>query len=162
MNDAPYRPIATRAEFQAALRDALGDMARTGCREAWWCDKDFAGWPLNEREVIEHLTRWAHAHRKLTLIARHFDEVALRHPRWVAWRRQWSHVVECLAFEDSEAAEVPTVLLANGLVTVRLADPLRYRGLMSREAGELQQQRELVDALSQRAVPSFPATVIGL
>jgi hypothetical protein len=160
-DDTRDRPIATRAEFQAALREVFADLARTGCREVWLCDSDFAEWPLNEREVVEHLTQWAYAHRKLTVIARHFNTVAQRHPRWVAWRRQWSHVVECLACEDEETP-VPTVLLAGGLSVVRLADPLRYRGVLSFHASELQQQRELIDAVSQRAVPSFPATVTGL
>lgn len=161
MSDAPDRLITTRAEFQASLREAFTEMARAGCREVWLCDDDFADWPLNDREVVEHLTQWAYAHRKLTVIARHFDEVARRHPRWVAWRRQWSHVVECLACEDA-GTTMPTVLLAGGLLVVRLADPLRYRGLVSHEANELQQQRELIDVVSQRAVPSFPATVTGL
>lgn len=161
MSDTPDRSIATRADFHAALREAFAGIARTGCREVWLCDGDFADWPLNEREVVEHLTQWAHAHRKLTVIARHFDEVGRRHPRWVAWRRQWSHVVECLACEDAETP-VPTALLAGGLLVVRLADPLRHRGLVSHDASELQQQRELIDAVLQRAVPSFPATVTGL
>ena len=161
MSDTANCLIARRAEFQASLREAFTEMARVGCREVWMCDDDFADWPLNDREVVEHLTQWAYAHRKLTVIARHFNEVARRHPRWVAWRRQWSHVVECLSCEDA-GTTMPTVLLAGGLLVVRLTDPLRHRGLVSREASELQQQRELIDVVSQRAVPSFPATVTGL
>lgn len=162
MNEPIYRAIATRADFHQALREAFAEMARTGCREAWLCDEDFADWPLNDREVVDQLSQWAYAHRKLTVIARHFDDVARSHPRWVAWRRQWSHVVDCVACRDEEATQLPTVLLAGGLVVVRLADPLRHRGLISNEAVELQQQRELLDAVLQRAVPSFPATVLGL
>ncbi len=71
-------------------------------------------------------------------------------------------MVDCVACQDVEATQLPTVLLAGGLVVVRLADPLRHRGLISNEAVELQQQRELLDAVLQRAVPSFPATVLGL
>ena len=50
----------------------------------------FADWPLNDIEAIASLVRWARPQRRLTLIARHFDDLAVRHPRWVAWRRTWS------------------------------------------------------------------------
>jgi hypothetical protein len=160
--DAAQRPIATRLEFHAALREALAAMAHSGCREAWFIDESFSDWPLNERAVIEQLTQWAGAHRKLTVIARGYDEIVRRHPRWVDWRRQWSHIVECRAFENAEQGQIPTLLLASDLVCVRLFDPLRHRGAVSREAADLLRLRELVDAVSQRSVESFAATLLGL
>jgi hypothetical protein len=45
---------------------------------------------------------------------------------------------------------------------VRLVDPLRPRGSLSREAGDLLRNRELVDAVSQRSGEGFPATILGL
>jgi len=162
MTTSENRPIATRQEFHDALRDALAEMARIGCREAFLCDEDFADWPLNERAVIEHLQQWAQSHRRLVVIARHFDEVVRRHARWVEWRRQWSHIVECRAFEDAEVGQIPTLLLGAGLVAVRLFDPQRHRGGLSHEPGDLLRQRELIDAVSQRSVESFPPTLLGL
>ena len=158
----PYRPIATRVEFHDALREAFGEIAQAGSREVWLCDEDFADWPLNERAVIELLTYWAQSHRKLTVIARHFDEMVRRHPRWVEWRRQWSHIVECRAFEDAETGQIPTALLATERVAVRLVDPARHRGAISRDAADLVRLRELVDAVSQRSVETFPPTILGL
>lgn len=157
-----YRALSTRVEFHDALREAFADMAQAGCREAWLSDEDFADWPLNEQAVIELLTHWAESHRKLTVIARGYDEIVRRHPRWVAWRRQWSHIVECRAFEEAEAGQIPTLLLASERVAVRLMDPQRYRGILSREPSDLLRHRELVDAVSQRSVESFAPTVLGL
>lgn len=157
-----HRPIETRSRFHEALREGFAEMARVGCREAWISDDDFADWPLNERAVIDSLSQWAMSHRKLVVIARQYDEVVRRHARWVEWRRQWSHVVECRAFEDAEAGEIPTMLLASDLLAVRLVDPQRHRGAMTREAAELLRFRELIDAVSQRSVDSFPATILGL
>jgi len=157
-----YRTLSTRVEFHDALREAFSDMAQAGCRDAWLCDEDFADWPLNEPAVIELLTGWAMAHRKLTVIARSFDEIVRRHPRFVTWRRQWSHIVECRAFEEAEAGKIPTLLLASGRIVVRLQDPQRYRGVVSREASDLLRNRELIDAVSQRSVESFSATLLGL
>ena len=91
----PGSLITSRAEFHGALRRAFEALRQQGAREVWLCDEDFADWPLGERAIVELLTQWAGSSRKLTLIARNFDEVARRHPRWVAWRRDWSHIVSC-------------------------------------------------------------------
>ena len=157
-----HRPIDSRSEFHQAIREGFAEMARVGCREAWISDEDFADWPLNERAVIESLTLWAMSHRKLVVVARQYDEVVRRHARWAEWRRQWSHVVECRAFQDAEIGQIPTLLLAGDLFAVRLVDAARYRGAMSREAGDLLRFRELIDAVSQRSVESFPPTILGL
>ncbi|MEP7099141.1 MAG: hypothetical protein ABI781_01445, partial [Burkholderiales bacterium] len=95
MSTEPASLITSRAEFHAALRHAFEQLASVGAREVWLCDEDFADWPLGERAIVELLTQWAASSRKLTLVARHFDEVARRHARWVAWRRDWSHIVSC-------------------------------------------------------------------
>ena len=163
MTPAPeHMPITSRGEFHEALRSAFADAAAQGCREIWLCDIDFADWPLNEPAVIGHLTQWARAHRKLTLVAQHFDEIPRRHARWMAWRRTWSHVVECRANVELEAGKMPSLLLAPGLVTVRLFDPLRYRGSASRSEADAVHARELIDAVLQRSDEAFPVTSLGL
>ncbi len=157
-----HRLITTRNEFHDALREAFGAMASTGCREAWICDDDFTDWPLNERAVVEHLAQWALPHRKLTVVARTFEEFARRHPRWVEWRRQWSHVVECRSLEEAQPGDLPPMLLAPGLVVVRLFDAIHLRGSVSHDVADAVQGRELIDAVLQRSAEAFPATILGL
>ena len=120
--------------------------------------------PFDEqcRAVLEALTRWVLPHRKLVMLARHFDEMPRKHARFVEWRRTYAHVMECKALEDDENAELPCLLLAPPVVCVRLFDPLRYRGGVSHESGDMIRNRELFDAVSQRSVESFPASVLGL
>ena len=154
--------ITTRGEFLDALRHAFTRVAANGSRELWLCSEDFADWPLGERAVIEQLTQWASSHRRLTVIARSFDEVARRHPRWVEWRRQWSHVVGCRSNSELEAGAIPSVLLAPGVVSVRLADTVHYRGRMSHDKADEVRCRELIDAVLQRSEEAFPATTTGL
>jgi len=157
-----YSLIASRGEFHAALRAAFAEVANVGCREIWLSDTDFADWPLNERAIVESLTQWAQAHRKLTMLAQTFDEVVRRHGRWIEWRRQWSHVVECRTNTELEAGEMPTMMLAPGLLTLRLVDPIRYRGSVSRHAADAIQARESIDAVLQRSAETFPVTNLGL
>lgn len=160
--ESPYTLITSRNEFHDALRSALAEAATAGCREIWISDTDFTDWPLNEEGVIESLTQWAKSHRKLTMLAQTFDEVPRRHARWVAWRRSWSHIVECRSNNELEAGQMPTMLLAPGLLTVRLVDPVRYRGSVSHSAADAVQGREALDAAMQRSEEAFPVTSLGL
>jgi hypothetical protein len=160
--DDKFTLITSRNEFHAALRSALAEAADQGCREIWMVDDDFADWPLNERAVIEHLTRWAQSHRSLTVIARHFDEVIRRHSRFVQWRQQWSHVVHCRTNNELEQGQMPTLLLAPGVTSVRLVDAVHHRGSASRDPADAIRWREAVDAVLQRSAEAFPATTLGL
>ena len=82
-----HRLLESRAECLDAIRATLAEAADHGCRELFLCDVDYAHWPLGERAVVESLTRWGYAHRRMTLLAASFDGFAQRHPRWVEWRR---------------------------------------------------------------------------
>jgi len=151
-----------RGEFQDAIRTALAEAAAAGWRELWLCDPDFENWPLGERSVIESLTHWAGAQRRLTLLALHFDEVSRRHARWAQWRRQWSHVAHCRALQELQPDDVPVMLYAPGALVIRLLDPRHCRGIASGLAADGLQAGELIDAISQRSVEAFPATALGL
>lgn len=162
MSDTQRRQIDSRSGFHDALRAAFAEAAAAGCRELFIVDDDFADWPLNERALVDHLTQWAASHRSFTAIARNFDEVARRHARWVEWRRQWAHLVHCRTNNELEAGQMPTMLLAPGLTSVRLFDKVHWRGVSSHGAADAIQWREAVDAVLQRSEEAFPATMLGL
>ncbi len=162
MSEPTRAMIDSRTDFQNAVRGALAEAAAIGCREIWLVDDDFGDWPLGEREVVEDLTRWAAAHRSCTVVARSFDAIAQRQPRWVQWRRQFSHVVHCRTNNDLEAGEMPSILLVPGLLSVRLHDRVHYRGVASRDKADEAQWREHIDAVLQRSEEAFPASTLGL
>lgn len=154
--------IDGREEFRAAVRAALAEAGPAGWREIWLCDTDFAQWPLGEIAVIDALTAWVNARRRLHMLALDYDEVLRRHPRFVRWRVQWAHVVQARALVDVPPTDVPALLLAPGALTLRLLDPVRHQGRVSRVASDITSDGELVDAISQRSVDAFPPTTIGL
>jgi hypothetical protein len=155
-------PIAGRQEFHSAVRAALAEAATAGWRELWLCDPDFATWPLGDASIVQSLTQWAGGRRRLTLLALHFDEIARRHARWAEWRRRWAHVVHCRALQELQPDDVPIMLHAPGALTLRLFDPLRYRGTVSRLPADGLNAGERIDAILQRSVEAFPATTLGL
>ena len=155
-------PIGSRAEFLDAVRTALARAEEHGAREIVLVDPNFADWPLNERTVIDSLSRWIDSSRLLVVVAHSFEELARRQLRFVEWRRQWAHVVQCRNDPDLEAEQIPTLLLVPGLTCVRLLDRIRCRGTVSSRPVDLTEAREAVDALLQRSVEAFPVTTLGL
>ena len=107
-------PIGSRAEFLDAVRKAFTTPRQPARARSWLVDPDFADWPLNERAVIDSLSRWVDSRRALIVLAHNFDEVARRQLRCVEWRRQWAHVVQCRNDPDLEAEQIPTLLLVPG------------------------------------------------
>jgi hypothetical protein len=162
MDEPTRRAITSRSEFHAAIRSAFAQAAQAGAAEIWLCDASYADWPLNEPGLIDELTRWAQSPRRLTLYAYEFDEVARRHARFTEWRRQWSHVVHCRTSDELEPAQFPTLCWVPGVVSVRLTDTVRHRGLASHEAIDGIACQEAIDALSQRSTEAFPVTTLGL
>lgn len=160
--DLSTRHFNGRAEFQAVWRDALARIAQQGCREVWFCNADFADWPLGERATIDALTTWAMAHRKLVVLAARFDDLPHQHPRWVTWRRQWSHVVQCRQVDEEDAAKIPTMVLAPGILSLRVRDTSRFRGRLSFERADAVRDGDDLDAFLQRSHEAFPATSLGL
>lgn len=155
-------PINGRTAFHDTLRAAFAEAAAVGCAELCLCDPDFSDWPLGERSVVESLAAWVASKRRLTLIAGDFDAIVRRHPRWVAWRRAWAHVVDCRSNPDMLAEELPTILLASELLSVQLVDRVHHRGSVSREPRAILSGRDTVDAVLQRSIEAFPATTTGL
>jgi peptidyl-tRNA hydrolase len=162
MSPDTVTPIASHAEFAGVVRQSFVDAEQAGAREILLADPDFAEWPLNEREVIETLSRWIDSGRALTVLAHSFDELARRQLRFVEWRRQWAHVVFCRHDPELEAGQIPTLLLVPGVTCLRLLDRVRHRGTVSNRPVELTECRQSIDALLQRSVEGFPVTTLGL
>jgi len=155
--------IVSREDFQHALVAAFEAATQeVGASRVWLCDPDFTTWPLGHPDVVEALARWARSHRRLVLLAADYRLLAQSAPRWHAWRRQWSHIVQCLQVQEELAVGLPTLLFAPRLRIVRLHDRERYRGRVLKAPLELTHCGEWLDALSQRAEEGLPVTTLGL
>jgi hypothetical protein len=163
MSDLPAtRLITSRTEFHDALKEAFAFVADQGCREVVIADPNFADWPLSDRSVLESLTRWAYRHRKLIVLAESFDEFPRRHARWVEWRRQWSHVIECRSVDPADVGQLKGLFLAPELLTLHVLSPEHYRASLSFDPADALAARDGLDALLQRSEEAFPVTTLGL
>jgi hypothetical protein len=156
------RSFSTRSEFQDGVRELIAQAQAQRERRLWFCDPDFADWPLNEPALIEQLSRWAGPGRELTLLAQHYDEVQRRHPRFVAWRRTWGHCIDARVAVDLPPADHPGLLLLGAGLQLQVIDRLHWRGWVTDDARDASLRRDELDAYLQRSTPGFASSVMGL
>jgi hypothetical protein len=166
VNDAqpaslPSRRFEGREDFRQLVRDALATAAREGWRELVLSDATFDDWPLGERVVIESLQAWSKSGRKCVLLAKRYDEVVRKHPRFVAWRGTWSHIITAVACPSADALELPSALWSPAWVLER-RDIERSNGYCGSEPDRRVALREGLDEWLRKATPAFPATTLGL
>ena len=113
-----------RLLFQNMIEQLVGRGAQRRCRQAVFCDADFADWPLGACAVASALNVWARAGCRFTFIAQQYDEITRRHARWVEWRRRWSHQVDCWQCANIAASSLPSSVWTDEWMLHRI-DPVR-------------------------------------
>ena len=155
--------VDSPASFASALQWGFARAIDRGARRIVAVDADFAAWPLDDPALLERLGAWLRRpQRELVLLAATFDEMPRRHPRFVAWRQPRAHAIPGWQAPDDLDVPLPTLLLDDGPLLVRLIDPARWRGRASLDARAAKLQRDEIDALLQRSEPAFPANQLGL
>jgi hypothetical protein len=163
VGDAEARVIDSRSAFAAALHWGVGRAIERGARRIVGVDVDFSDWPLDDPALLATLGPWLRRpQRELVLLASSFDEVALRHPRFVAWRRLRVHAVPGWRAPEDLDVPLPTMLLDDGPLLVQLTDRVHWRGRAALDAHAARLHRDEIDALIQRSEAGFPASHLGL
>ena len=157
----PHGRFEGREAFRQNVRDALACAAREGWREIILSDADFHDWPLGERAVVDSLNAWAKTGRKLVMLAKSYDEVTRTHPRFVNWRRTWSHIIECRRCATVDPLILPSALWTSGWVLRRL-DPERSTGVCTVIPERKLALRESIEEWLRQSSAGFPATTLGL
>lgn len=148
-------------EFAQLVRDALACAAQEGWSEMVWSDATYEDWPLREKAVAESLQAWARSGRRLVMLARNYDSIVRYHPRFVAWRSTWDHIIECRVYRRGDASEFPSALWSPHWVMRRL-DSVRSTGVAGREALRKVSLKEEMDEYRRSSSPGFSASTLGL
>lgn len=158
----PQGPFVGRETFRQRLRLAFAAAAAQGWREWILCDPGFEDWPLGEAAVADALQTWAQGSgQRLIMLAGGYDSVLRQHPRFVQWRRQWAHKIDCRLCSRSDARELPGMLWSPAWTLLR-PEAMPGHGISGSEPQRLSQAREQLDAWLQRARPGFAAVTLGL
>ena len=170
MNDGDPTPeplapgaLRSRADFDGAVCGALRHAIAQRSRRLIWLDPDFTAWPLGDPALLQDLTTWLKLpQRRLVLIAQRFDEVPRQHPRFVAWRRDWSHAIEAWSPSAGTEVQMPTLAIDDDRLCLQLFDRMQWRGRLTLDEQAARRWRDEIDALLQRCDAAFPVHHIGL
>jgi hypothetical protein len=157
----PQGRFGGHTEFAELVRVALAAAAAQGWREIILCDRNFEDWPLGERAVAQSLQDWSKSGRKLTLLAKNYNEVMRRHARFVTWRRTWAHIIDCRANAAISDDDMPSALWSPGWVFQKL-DIARCTGMSGSEAARRVALKERLDECLKLSSPAFAASTLGL
>jgi hypothetical protein len=150
-----------RNAFQQLVRDALVTAAHEGWHDITLMDASFEDWPLGERAVVESLQAWSKTGRSFTIIAKRYDTLLTKHPRFVTWRGKWGHIVTARGVPSADATDFPSAIYSPGWVMRRL-DPVRSKGIAGAEPQRRLLLREEVNEWLGKSSPAFAATTLGL
>jgi len=160
-NILPEARFEGRLQFAAMIRLAFATAAAQGWRDMIICDNTFEDWPLGERTVVKSLNDWAKSGRKITVLAKNYNEVMRRHARFVTWRRTWSHIIECRVNTAMSPDDMPSTMWSPVWVFQRL-DLARSIGFSGTEATRRVALKERLNECLKLSSPAFSATTLGL
>ena len=160
-DELPQGRFSGPIEFAELVRASFAAAAAHGWREIIICDSTFEDWPLGERAVAQSLNDWSSSGRKLTMLAKNYNEVVRRHARFATWRRTWAHIVECRANVSLSSEDMPSALWSPAWVFQRL-DLTRSTGVSGAEPARRVALRERLDECLKLSSPAFAATTLGL
>lgn len=155
--------VDSRAGFIAALHWGFTTAIAQDARRIVCVDRAFADWPLDETALLQSLTVWLRLpQRRLVLLARDYDAVQRRFPRFNAWRSAWMHAIEAWQAPEEFAGELPTLLVSDGAVSVHLVDAVHWRGRSAFDERRARQWCEETDVLLQRSERAWAVRPLGL
>ena len=156
-------PLRDRQGFLDGVAWGFRQAMAGGARRLLCTDPDFQHWPLDDRALLDELGRWLRLpQRRLVMLAGDWSRVPQRHARFTAWRRDWAHAIDTLRPQPEDAPELPTLLIDDREVCVRLFDAAQWRGRCQLDEGEVRQWQHEFARVVERATPDFPVTSLGL
>lgn len=157
----PSGRFGGRLAFEALVLNAFQQAASEGWSDMTLSDAHFSDWPLNQRAVIESLSAWVGSGRRLTLLANRYDAFQRHHPRFVAWRRTWDHLVEARVCDEPVRGDVPSVIWSHSWCLWR-TDPVHQAGICGPDRAMNVNLKEILTERLRTSAPGFPASVLGL
>ena len=164
MNIPPDLPVIdSRTGFVQALQWGFHTAIAQGARRLLCVDANFADWPLDDPALLQALTAWLRLpQRRLVLLARSYDGVARRSPRFDGWRANFAHAIEAWQPPEDLARDLPALLTCDGAVTVHLVDAVHWRGRTALDSRRARQWCEDIDVVLQRSERAFAVRTLGL
>ncbi len=160
--DPQARPAQQLIEGREAWRQAVRELLLDP--GAQWCmySADYEDWPLDESAVVQALRRWALPRRRLCvrLLARDYSRLLASCSRFVTWREDFAHLLECRELPPGiEAPSEGLWLREHALVALPAQ---RERRALRQDGREAQASLQFFDQAWELAEPGFAPRALGL
>jgi hypothetical protein len=166
--EAPAAPLngrfSGREHFTDMVRGAFEQAAREGWPELLISDASFEDWPLAEAATVESLQQWAKPGRRMVMLAERFDRVQRDQPRFVAWRKANSHLIDCRLCPADAPDGAPSALWSPKWFLQRtdLTACAGVYGVYGVDRRRWMEVREAIESRVRASRPGFPVTTLGL
>lgn len=161
--EPPLSALRSQADVMTAMRWSIDHALAVRSRRLVWIDPDFSIWPLDEMPLLDTLTAWLRLpQRRLVLLGHEYARIERQHPRFVSWRRDWSHAVDAWTPSEPDQVRLPTLLIDDQRLCLQVFDTVHWRGRLSLDERAVRQWRDELDALLQRCEAAFPVRQLGL
>ena len=148
--------------FHAALHELVAQARARRLQRLAFVDESFLAWPLEQPAFTEALTAFLREPgRRLVCLGRDYEALRVRAPRFTAWRRTWGHALDVLSPADEETA-LPCLAVADRALGVFVRDRETASGRARVDHPDVVRAALELDAWTQRSVPAFAPTTLGL
>lgn len=158
---APDAPFDTRSQAHAAMLALVCDQSPVMS----WFSADFSAWPLQQSRFIRQLQQWGLRDPRrpaaLRMLAIDWSDVRQNQARFSAWRRDFSHRIECRQLAQRQAQGLEEMLWTPQ-AALYAHTATWMSGEWVRSPTRLQALYQRFEQAWQQATPAFPATTLGL
>lgn len=161
---SPPPAIDGPEDFAPAVRWAVATAIADGARTLTAVDLAFGdNWPWDDAAMLSSLSGWLRLpQRRMVMLAAGYDNMERRFPRFVRWRRDWSHAIVAYEAPVELTSVLPTALFDDRRVSVARLEATQGRGRASLEPRTRLHWHDKTDAVLQRSSPGFAVRTLGL
>jgi hypothetical protein len=154
--------IETKSSFRAGVLWGLEQAVKNRAFEIWAMDPDFADWPLEQDETLSLLTAFVKMPtRRITFVCETDRAMLLGMPKFVAWRRTWSHTCRMMAPGGAKEA-VPTVFLVDAAWGIQGVSDEPFKAIVRSRPTELSIFRDAVASHLKGCHEAFSQAILGV
>lgn len=152
-----------REAWAGAVMQLISGLEAARVTRLCWVTQDPLSWPWGDPALLDGLARWLRpAGRQWQWLGPDFEPLRHGSPRLTRWRATWDHRLQCLAAEEAHMLEGRECLIACGFAVIERLPGTVCHGRISTDPREVVLATRWFDAVSQRAVVTFPVTTVGI
>ena len=154
--------IETKSSFQAAVLWGMEQAITNRAFEIIAMDPDFSDWPWEQDEALALLTTFVKMPtRRITFVCETDRAMLQAMPKFVAWRRTWSHTCRMMA-PVGQKELVPLTFLVDSAWGIQSISSDPFKAIVRSRPTELSIFRDAVASHLKGCQEAFSQAILGI